>query len=79
MYTDASNEGIGATLGQIQNGKEVAIAYAGRDLYAAERNYSTSERGALGVIFGIRKFESYLHPSSYLTYRSPCIKVAHDN
>ena len=30
MYTDASNEGVGVTLGQIQNGREVAIAYAGR-------------------------------------------------
>ena len=27
-YTEASNDGIGATLGQIQNDKEVAIAYA---------------------------------------------------
>ena len=26
LYADTSNEGIGATLGQIQNGKEVAIA-----------------------------------------------------
>ena len=31
LYTDASNEGLGVTLGQIQNGREVAIAYAGRD------------------------------------------------
>lgn len=35
LYVDASNEGIGATLGQIQNGKEVAIAYAGRDFNSA--------------------------------------------
>ena len=61
LYTDASNEGIGTTLGQIQNGKEVDIAYARRDLNAAESNYSTTEREMLGVIFGIRKFEPYLH------------------
>ena len=39
----ASNEGIGVTLGQIQNNREVAITYPGRDLNAAERNYSTTE------------------------------------
>lgn len=44
LFTDASNEGIGATLGKIQDGKEVAIAYAGRDFNAAERNYSTTKR-----------------------------------
>lgn len=43
LYTDASNEGIGVTLGQMQNGREVAIAFAGRDLNTAERNYSTTE------------------------------------
>lgn len=51
MYTDASSEGIGATLGQFQNGKEVAIAYAGRDINATERNYSTAECEALKELF----------------------------
>ena len=68
LYTDASNEGIGVTLGQLQNGKEVAIAYAGRDLNAAERNYSTTEREALGLIFGIRKFEPYLHGRKFILH-----------
>ena len=68
LFTDASNEGIGATLGQIQNGKEVAIAYAGRDLNAAERNYSTTERETLGLIFGIRKFEPYLHGRRFILH-----------
>lgn len=51
LYTDASSEGIGATLGQFQNGKEVAIAYAGRDINATERNYSTTECEALKELF----------------------------
>ena len=68
LFTDASNEGIGATLGQIQNGHEVAIAYAGRDLNNAERNYSTTEREALGLIFGIRKFEPYLHGRKFILH-----------
>ena len=60
MYTDASNEGVGVTLGQIQSGGEVAITYAGRDFNSAEKNYSTTKREALAVIFGIKKFEQYL-------------------
>lgn len=68
LYVDASNEGIGATLGQIQNGKEVAIAYAGRDFNSAERNYSTTEREALAVIFGIKKFEPYLHGRKFVLH-----------
>ena len=68
LYTDASNEGLGVTLGQIQNNREVAIAYAGRDLNAAEKNYSTTEREALAVIFGIKKFEPYLYGRKFILH-----------
>lgn len=68
LYTDASNEGIGVTLGQMQNGREVAIAFAGRDLNTAERNYSTTEREALAVIFGIKKFEPYLYGRKFILH-----------
>lgn len=44
LYVDASLDGIGMTLAQTQHGNEVAIAYAGRDLTPAERNYSATER-----------------------------------
>ena len=49
LYVDASLEGIGMTLGQTQKGHEVAIAYAGRDLTPAERNYSATEHEALAL------------------------------
>ena len=71
MYTDASNEGGGGTLGQIQNGREVAITYAGRDFNSAEKNYITTEREALAVIFGIKKFEPYLYGRKFVLHRSP--------
>ena len=56
LYVDASLDGIGMCLGQHQNGKEVAIAYAGRDFTAAERNYRATEREALALIEGIKHF-----------------------
>ena len=49
------------TLGQIQNEKEVVIAYDGRGLNKAEQNYCTTEREALSLISGIKKFQPYLH------------------
>ncbi|PFX16680.1 Retrovirus-related Pol polyprotein [Stylophora pistillata] len=59
QFVDASSTGIRFTLAQVQNGKEVAIAYNGRGLNSAERNYSTTEREALALIEGIKKFQPY--------------------
>ena len=61
LYVDASQTGIGLTLGQIVDGKEVVIAYAGRDFNRAERNYSATEREALAVIDGVKRFQPYLY------------------
>ena len=61
MFVDASSAGIGFTLGQVQNGKEVVIAYNGRGLNQAGKNYSTTEREALALIEEIKKFQPYLH------------------
>ena len=51
LYVDASSTGIGFALAQVRDGKEVAIAYNGRGLNQAERNYSTTEREALAFFF----------------------------
>ena len=61
LFVDASSTGIGFTLAQEQNGNEVVIAYNGRGLNRAEQNYSTTEREALALVEGIKKFQPYLH------------------
>ena len=61
LFVDASSTGIGFTLGQVQNGKEAVIAYNGRGLNQAEKNYSTTEREARALVEGIKKFQPYLH------------------
>ncbi|KAL2085052.1 hypothetical protein ACEWY4_020570 [Coilia grayii] len=38
LYVDASLEGLGAVLSQLQEGHKQVIAYASRSLYPAERN-----------------------------------------
>ncbi len=54
LYVGASQTGIGLTLGQIVDGKEVVVACAGGDFNQAGRNYSATEREALAVIDGIK-------------------------
>ena len=68
LYVDASLTGIGFALAQVQDGKEVVIAFNGRDLNQAERNYTTTERGALALVKGIKKFQPYLHDRKFVVY-----------
>ena len=68
LYVDASLEGIGITLGQIQDKKEVVIAYGGRKLTGPERNYSATERAALALVEGIKKYQVYLQGEKFHVY-----------
>jgi len=52
LSCDASNYAISAILSQLQNGKERPISFASRMLNKAERNYSTTHRELLAVVFG---------------------------
>ena len=68
LFVDASQTGIGLTLGQIIDGKEIVVASAGRDFNTAERNYSATEREALAVIDGIKRFQSYLYGQKFFVH-----------
>ncbi len=64
----ASADGLGYLLGQVIDGKEVVIAYGGRQLNRAEQNYSTTEREALAVVDGIRKYHVYLYGKKFFVH-----------
>lgn len=61
VSTDASGTALGAILSQKRDGQERPISYASRQLNSAERNYSTTERELLAVMYAIKQFRCYLY------------------
>ena len=64
--TDALNVALGAVLQQRQKGKLRVIAYSSRVMDPAERNYCTTRKELLGIIYGLRTFRHYLLGSQFL-------------
>ncbi|XP_073129614.1 uncharacterized protein [Henckelia pumila] len=57
---DASDYAVGAVLGQKVGKASHAIYYASRILNDGQRNYSTTEKELLALVFALQKFRSYL-------------------
>jgi len=61
LHCDASGYALGAVLCQTDdNGNEYMVGAQSRLLKGAELNLSTSEKEALALIFGIKKFRTFL-------------------
>ena len=69
VHIDASGLAIGAILIQPgDDGMDYPIVYSSRKLNKAERNYSTIEREALGMVFALQKYRHYLLANPFIFY-----------
>ena len=57
---DASDYVVGAVLGQRVDKKLIVIHYASQTLDSAQRNYATTEKEFLAVVFACDKFRTYI-------------------
>ena len=60
VMCNASNFAIGVVFGQREDGKPYVIYYARKTLNEAQRNYTTTEKELLAIVFALDKFRAYL-------------------
>jgi len=60
LDTDASDQAVGAVLQQEQYGVIKVIGYASRALSDAAKNYYTTRKELLAVIFSLKQYRQFL-------------------
>ena len=60
VMCDASDLAVGTVLGQKAEGKPYVVYYASKTLNEAQRNYTTTKKELLAVVYALDKFRAYL-------------------
>ena len=61
VHIDASNFAIGCILAQPgEHNMDFPISYASRQLNSAKKNYTTTEREGLTMVYAVKNFRHYL-------------------
>ena len=68
VICDASDLAIGAVLGQREGGKPYVFYYARKTLKEAQRNYTTTKKELLAVVYALDKFRAYLVGSDIVIF-----------
>ncbi|RVW56467.1 Retrovirus-related Pol polyprotein from transposon 17.6 [Vitis vinifera] len=79
VMCDASDLAMGAVLGQREDGKPYVIYYASKTLNEAQRNYTTTEKELLAVVFALDKFRAYLGVENVVADHLSRLVIAHDS
>ena len=66
VHIDASSIALGIILAQPgEGGRDHPIAFSSRKLSSVERNYTTTEREGLAMVYALQKFRHYLLGSHF--------------
>ena len=69
LTTDASDRACGAILMQeTPNGKKKIVAVASKTFSPTEQNWSTTEREAFAIKWGIKKFDYFLNSRTFIVF-----------
>ena len=69
VHVDASKFAIGCVLAQPREHKmDFLVSYASRQLNDDEKNFTTTEREGLGMIYAIKKFRNYLLANKFVFF-----------
>ena len=69
LHIDTSALAVSAILAQpVDDSRDHPNVYTSRKLNKYERNYSTTKREALGMVFALKKFRHYLLANPFIFY-----------
>ena len=68
VMCDTSDLAIRAVLGQKEDGKPCVVYYVRKTLNETQRNYTTSEKELLAVVYALDKFRAYLVGSNIIIF-----------
>ena len=68
VMCDAIDLAIGAVLGKREEGKPYMVYYARKTLNEAQRNYTTTEKELLAVVYALERFRVYLVGSDIIIF-----------
>lgn len=67
LHTDASDVAMGAVLMQADDNNDLhVIGYASKTLNDAERNYDTTDKEALAIVWALEHFNTYCEGHRYI-------------